>query len=170
MADPNDRFTWDEDDTYWRTNFRNRPYASPGRDYDFYRPGYRYGNEAAHRYQNRKWDEVESNLSRDWNSYAHRGESTWDQIKGAVRDAWDRVETVASTIEERAESIPGGQKVKEVAQAAADRLSTTADYMRSHDARRMISDVETVVRNNPGPALVIAAVLGFMLGRTVVRN
>ena len=54
MADPNDRFTWDEDDTYWRTNYRNRPYAaSGGLDYDFYRPGYRYGYEAAHRYQNR---------------------------------------------------------------------------------------------------------------------
>ena len=92
MADPNDRFTWDEDDTYWRTNYRNRPYAaSAGLDYDFYRPGYRYGYEAAHRYQNRKWDEIESDLSRDWNSYEHRGTSAWEQIKGAVRDAWDRV-------------------------------------------------------------------------------
>ena len=29
MADPNDRFTWDEEDTYWRTNYRDRPYAEP---------------------------------------------------------------------------------------------------------------------------------------------
>lgn len=94
MADANERFTWDEDDTYWRTNYRNRPYASSaGRDYDydFYRPGYRYGYEAAHRYHDRSWDEVESDLSRDWNSYEHRGTSAWGQIKDAVRDAWDRV-------------------------------------------------------------------------------
>ena len=82
----------------------------------------------------------------------------------------ERLETAASTIEERAERVPGGQKVKEFAQAAADSLSTTADYVRSHDARRMITDVETVVRNNPGPALLIAAVVGFMLGRAVVRD
>jgi len=82
----------------------------------------------------------------------------------------ERLETAASTIEERAERVPGGQKVKEFAQAAADSLSTTADYVRSHDARRMITDVETVVRNNPGPALLIAAAVGFMLGRAVVRD
>jgi hypothetical protein len=34
----------------------------------------------------------------------------------------------------------------------------------------MIADVQILVRNNPGPALLIAAVFGFMLGRTVVRN
>lgn len=84
--------------------------------------------------------------------------------------AAERLEGVASTIEERADDLPGGQRVKEFAQAAADRLSTTADYMRSHDAKRMMADVETVVRNNPGPALLIAAALGFMLGRALVRD
>jgi ElaB/YqjD/DUF883 family membrane-anchored ribosome-binding protein len=82
----------------------------------------------------------------------------------------ERLGTAASTFEERAEGIPGGQKVKEFAQAAADRLSTTADYVRSHDARRMITDVTTVVRNNPGPALLIAALVGFIVGRAVVRD
>ncbi|HET7217620.1 MAG TPA: hypothetical protein VFJ02_06210 [Vicinamibacterales bacterium] len=92
MADRNDRFEWEEEDTYWSTNYRNRPYASAGAsDYEFYRPGYRYGFEAANRYQGRNWDEVESDLSRSWNTYEYRGQSTWDQIKGAVRDAWDRV-------------------------------------------------------------------------------
>ena len=90
MADPNDRFTWDEEEKYWRTNYRDRPYAA-GRDYDFYRPGYRYGYEAANRYQNRSWNDVESDLARDWSSYEHRGTSTWEHIKDAVRDAWDRV-------------------------------------------------------------------------------
>ena len=82
----------------------------------------------------------------------------------------DRLESAASTIEDRAGDLPGGNKVKEFAQAAADRLGSTADYMRSHDAKRMMADVETVVRNNPGPALLIAAALGFLIGRAVVRN
>jgi len=82
----------------------------------------------------------------------------------------ERLDSAASTIEDRAGDLPGGSRVKEFAQAAADRLGTTADYMRSHDAKRMMADVETVVRNNPGPALLVAAALGFLIGRAVVRN
>jgi hypothetical protein len=92
MAEMRDRSSWNDEDTYWRSNYRTRPYASEaGRDYEYYRPGYRYGYEAANRYQNRGWNDVEADLSRDWSSYEHRGTSTWEQIKHAVRDAWDRV-------------------------------------------------------------------------------
>lgn len=91
MAD-RDRFTWDDEDQYWRTNYRSRPYFSTrGGDYDFYQPGYRYGYEAANRYQGRDWDDVEPELSSGWGSYEYRGSSTWEQIKDAARDAWDRV-------------------------------------------------------------------------------
>lgn len=91
MADYNDRLNWDEEDLYWKSNYNTRPYASGASSYDTYRPGYRYGYEAAHRHQDRKWTEVESDLSRSWNSYEHRGSSTWEQVKDAARDAWDRV-------------------------------------------------------------------------------
>jgi hypothetical protein len=83
---------WNDEDAYWRTNYRSRPYASSGEtNYDAYRPGYRYGYESANRFEGRNWNDVESDLSRNWNSYEHRGNSTWEQVKGAVRDAWDRV-------------------------------------------------------------------------------
>jgi hypothetical protein len=92
MAHQDYRLGWTEEDRYWQTNFRNRPYASSGnQDYTFYQPGYRYGYESAHRYEGRNWNDVESDLSRDWNNYEHRGTSTWEQMKDAVRDAWDRV-------------------------------------------------------------------------------
>jgi hypothetical protein len=92
MSDRNDRLEWDDEDAYWRTNYRNRPYVSAGADeYDLYRPGYKYGYEAANKYEGRNWDEVESDLSSSWHTYEDRGNSTWEQIKGAVRDAWDRV-------------------------------------------------------------------------------
>jgi hypothetical protein len=90
MADTNNR-QWTDEDTYWRTNFRNRPYATSTQEYDYYQPGYRFGYDAANRYPNRSWTDVESDLSRDWNTYEHRGTSTWEQMKDAVRDAWDRI-------------------------------------------------------------------------------
>ena len=83
---------WEDEDEYWRTNYRSRPYVSSGSsDYNMYQPGYRYGFESAERYRGRKWDEVENDLSREWNSVKYRGTSTWEQVKAAVRDAWDRV-------------------------------------------------------------------------------
>lgn len=90
MADTSNR-VWNDEDTYWRTNYSNRPYASSGHEYDYYQPGYRFGYDAATRYPNRTWSDVESDLSRDWNTYEHRGTSTWEQMKDAVRDAWDRI-------------------------------------------------------------------------------
>jgi hypothetical protein len=83
-------FTWDEEDAYWRTNYRDRPYSAAG-DYEDFRPGYRFGFESASRYRGRDWDDIEPELASDWESYEHRGDSTWQQIKDAVRDAWNRV-------------------------------------------------------------------------------
>lgn len=74
MADINDR-RWDDEDTYWRENYRSRPYASSGEQaYDDYRPAYRYGYDAAGRYSGRDWNDVEADLSRDWESYKTREE------------------------------------------------------------------------------------------------
>lgn len=80
------------------------------------------------------------------------------------------LDTAASAIHQRADELPGGPRVTEFAHSAADRLSTTAEYMRTHDTRRMMADVETVVKNNPGPALMIAAAFGFLLGRALSRD
>lgn len=91
MASQNDPMGWGDEDNYWRTNYSNRPYASGGSGYDSFQPGYRYGYELANRHQGRDWTDVENDLSQGWNSYEHRGGSTWEQVKDAVRDAWDRV-------------------------------------------------------------------------------
>ena len=82
-----------EEDAYWRENYRTRPYASANRSYEDYQPAYRYGWESRARYGNRKWDEVEPELGRNWNDY-NRGAArqTWDEAKLATKDAWHRVE------------------------------------------------------------------------------
>lgn len=80
------------------------------------------------------------------------------------------LDTAASAIHQRADELPGGPRVTEFARAAADQLSTTAAYVRTHDTRQMMADVETVVKNNPGPALMVAAAFGFLLGRAFSRD
>ena len=82
---------WTTEETYWRTNYSNRPYVTANRDFDYWRPGYRYGYESALRNQGRQWNEVESDLRTGWERFEHRSQATWEQIKDAVRDGWDRV-------------------------------------------------------------------------------
>ena len=82
----------------------------------------------------------------------------------------DGLDTAASAIHERAEELPGGDTVRNFARATANRLNTSADYVRSHDAKRMMADVETFVKSNPGAALVAAAAFGVLLGRALSRD
>lgn len=83
---------------YWRENYSNRPYVASNADkgYTFendYEPAYRYGVDTRKQYHDKRWDDVESDLERDWHT---RGRSSsrmeWGDAKHAVRDAWHRIE------------------------------------------------------------------------------
>ena len=78
------------EDAYWRDNFSSRPYAG-GATYDDYRPAYRYGWDSYSKYPGRRFDEVESDLSRDWDRTKGESKLTWDRAKLATKDAWNRV-------------------------------------------------------------------------------
>ena len=99
--------------------------------------------------------------------FAQSAAETVDQGRTA---AAERLDQTASAVRDRSESLPGGPRVREFAHAAADRLSSTADYVRDHDLNRMVGDVETMVKKNPGPALLVAAAFGFLLGRALTRE
>ena len=71
---------------------------------------------------------------------------------------------------DRAEDLPGGPKVQEFARTAADRMNQSADYLRDANLGRLRGDVESMVKNNPGPALLVAAMFGFLLGRALARD
>ena len=81
---------WTTESTYWRDNYRSRPYYSADRDFTYYEPAYRYGHESATRYRGKSWDDAQRDLERDWDNYQLRGKLAWHEIKDAVRDAWNR--------------------------------------------------------------------------------
>jgi hypothetical protein len=81
----------DEDEyrSHWSSN-----YASAGGTYEDYAPAYRYGYEMAgmDQYRGRKWDDVEADLRRKWESRDQSGgPSTWDRFKVPIRHGWERV-------------------------------------------------------------------------------
>jgi ElaB/YqjD/DUF883 family membrane-anchored ribosome-binding protein len=90
-----------------------------------------------------------------------------DENRGAAASG---LEKAASALHDKAGSLPGGEKVSSLAHAAAETLSSTAGYVREHDVNRMMADVETLVKNNPGPSLLAAAVIGFLAGRAFSSN
>jgi hypothetical protein len=81
------------EDEYWRSNYSKRPYASDT-DYEDLGPAYRYGWESRARYgqDQRRFDEVEPELGRGWDTARGRSRLTWDRAREASRDAWDRIE------------------------------------------------------------------------------
>ena len=89
------------EEAYWRDNHASRPYVE-GASYDEYARAYRYGVDAYSRYPDRRFDEVEPDLSRDWGTVRGRSSLEWDRAKHPTRDAWQRV---SDTVER---AIPGG--------------------------------------------------------------
>ena len=79
------------EDTYWRENYTSRPYVASGSTYDDYGPAYRYGVDAYQKYPNRDFDDLDVDLSRDWNTARGTSSLEWDRAKHASRDAWHRV-------------------------------------------------------------------------------
>lgn len=88
------------EETYWRENYVSRPYAS-GASFDDYGPAYKYGVSSYSKYDGRHFDEVESDLARDWNAARGNSKLEWNRAKAATRDAWERV---SDTIER---AVPG---------------------------------------------------------------
>lgn len=82
---------WNAEESYWRTNWSTRPYATGDLGFDHYLGGYRYGYEAARLHRGRAWNDVEGDLRSGWDRYEHRNAASWEAVKDAVRDAFERI-------------------------------------------------------------------------------
>ncbi|MBP9945250.1 MAG: hypothetical protein KBH14_02525 [Vicinamibacteria bacterium] len=80
------------EDAHWSKSYASAPYVAQGSDYKRYQPAYKYGWESYARYDGRNFDQVESELGRDWEKNRDGSPLTWDNAKPATRDAWRRVE------------------------------------------------------------------------------
>ncbi len=101
-----------------------------------------------------------------------------DKTQEFGRDAMNKIEenrvsaagalhNAASTMHKNADKLPNGP---DLAHSAADRVEAVASYLQGHDTKQMMADVETVVRRNPGPSLLVAGALGFLIGRAFRSN
>ena len=110
-------------------------------------------------------DRISDAASQAKDKVADLGRSAAQKIDQNRGNAASSLENAAATLHQNAESLPGGEKVSNLAHTAADKLTSTADYVRRNDVSGMMGDVERVVKNNPGPSLLAAAVVGFLVDR-----
>ena len=98
------------------------------------------------------------------------GQMAADKVDSARTGTADKLESAATALHAKAEGLPGGQKVAGAVHGTADAMSSSADYLREHDAKSMVADFQRLVKNNPGPALLGAVVLGFLASRAFSRD
>ena len=79
------------EEAYWRENYVGRPYVSKGSTFDDYGPAYMYGVDNYSKYHGKTFDEVESDLGRDWQRAKGKSRLAWDEAKYATKDSWQRL-------------------------------------------------------------------------------
>jgi ElaB/YqjD/DUF883 family membrane-anchored ribosome-binding protein len=101
---------------------------------------------------------------------AEMGQKVADKIDENRGAAASGLESAAGALRDRADALPGGERVANAAHATADAVVVAADYVRENDVKAMLTDVQKLVKNNPGVALLTAAALGFLMARTFSRD
>ncbi len=97
----------------------------------------------------------------------HKAADAVDARRDAVASG---IDSAASTLREKAESLPGGERVARAAFTAADTMEAAAEYVRGQDVQAMLADVGRMVKRHPGATLLTAAAVGFLLARSLTRH
>jgi ElaB/YqjD/DUF883 family membrane-anchored ribosome-binding protein len=90
------------------------------------------------------------------------GRNAEEKVNQKREAAANVLQNTAGSLRDRAHS--SGEAISSFGDKTADKLQHTAEYLREHDVRGMVGDLEGVVRRNPGPSLIAAAAFGFLLG------
>lgn len=92
------------------------------------------------------------------------GRAAIDKIDENRVAAASSLRGTANSLHETADKLPN---VPEITHSAARKVESMADYLETRDARQFLGDVGAVVKRNPMPSLLIAAVAGFFIGRSM---
>jgi len=77
---------------YWKSRYEAAPYYVTGRAWSDYEPAYMLGSRAYASHSGRSFDEVESDLAREWDASRGTSRLDWLEAKAATRDGWQYIE------------------------------------------------------------------------------
>jgi ElaB/YqjD/DUF883 family membrane-anchored ribosome-binding protein len=92
------------------------------------------------------------------------GRRAVESVDNSRQSAASALDTTASTLHS------GGDRLSGAAHSAAEKIQATADYVRQTDLRGMGQEVTNLVKRYPGQSLAVAAVLGFLVARSLRSN
>jgi len=96
------------------------------------------------------------------------GRTAKESIDRNFHNAAGAFESAASAIRTR---MPQGEgRVAGIASTTADKLDSTARYIREHNTGDLYREVENWARRSPGAAIGTAAAIGLLLGLTLKRD
>ena len=103
------------------------------------------------------------------------GRKTVDNLDESRKSTAGALDQTAAKLHSGGEQLSGAahaaaHQISGVAHDAADKLQAAADYIRDTDVKRMGEDLKDIVKRYPGPALAVAAVLGFIVARGFRRD
>jgi hypothetical protein len=93
-------------------------------------------------------------------------ETVSEKLDRQRENAAEGLDRAASTMHDRAESVPGGPRLVNMTHSIADGMGSTASYLREHDVGTMGNDVVDICRRYPKQSLVAALAIGFLIGRS----
>jgi hypothetical protein len=112
----------------------------------------------------------ESNLNMDKSPDTGSQAKRKDKVDASSGGVAGNLESAAAALHDNADALPGGPRVASAAHTTADAISSGAVYLREHDAKSMVADFRRLVKNNPGPVLLGAVVVGFLAARAFSRD
>ena len=77
---------------HFKNTYQERPYYKSGREWNDYQPAYQYGYDTYGQYRGQRFEDVETDLERNWASTRNNSKLEWNDAKGAVRDGWHHIE------------------------------------------------------------------------------
>ena len=92
------------------------------------------------------------------------GRAAVDKIEENRVSAAGALHDAASGLRDNAGKLPN---MPDMAHSAAEKVDAVAGYLQGHDTKQMMADVEKIVKKNPGPSLLVAAAVGFLIGRAL---
>ena len=78
--------------THFEKTYKTAPYYIGGSEWRDYQPAYQYGYDTYGQYQGRKFEDIENELERNWDSTRAQSRLAWNEARDAVRDGWHHIE------------------------------------------------------------------------------
>ena len=77
---------------HFKNTYNTSSYYVADRDWNDYEPAYKYGYDTYGQYKGRRFEDVETDLERGWETTKANSRLAWGDARGAVRDGWHVIE------------------------------------------------------------------------------